>query len=407
MWKSVGNGFLEGVSKVADIDPEKLVVNTAETLKPVPAPESLIFGVTKTDHMLVVSFDPENGWSSPEIKPYGPIDLDPCASCLQYATNIFEGMKAYLGPDGEPLLFRPEINMTRMERSAERVALPPFNSQALLALIKKLVVLERRWIPKELGHSLYIRPTMIGTRPCASEFCVDKASANSSLNIAFGVAASDQALLYVVCSPAGPFFRGPSKEISLLATNETVRAWPGGHGGHKLAVNYGPGFSALREATNQGYNQVLWLLGDKITEAGAMNFFAVVKRDDGDLDLITPPLDGTILPGVTRQSILDLANAHTEGTSPLPNIPPSQKLYTHEQDLTMTYLRGWHAEGKLLETFCVGTAVIVGSVTRIGQDGKDLVIDASNSVTEAFRERLEAIQTGNFKYESWSAPCQS
>ncbi|KAK1231121.1 branched-chain-amino-acid transaminase bat2 [Marasmius sp. AFHP31] len=390
MWKSVGNGVLEGASKVGDIDPSKLTITTSETLKPIPPPETLTFGATKTDHMLVIAFDPENGWNAPEIKPYGPFSLDPCSSVFHYATSMFEGMKAYLGPDGEPLLFRPEMNMSRMEKSAERVALPPFNSQALLTLIKKLVVLEKRWIPTEPGYSLYLRPTMIGTRP------------------SLGVTASDHALLYVICTPAGPFFKGPSTDLSLSAVNEHVRAWPGGHGGHKLAVNYGPGFGPLREANSQGYNQVLWLLGDKITEAGAMNFFAVVKRDDGDLDLITPPLDGTILPGVTRQSILDLANAHTEGKSHLPDVPSTQKLYTHEQDLTMTYLRLWHDEGKLLETFCVGTAVIVGSVTRIGQDGKDLIIGSSQAGcpwTDAFRKRLTDIQLGKFKHEGWAVPC--
>ncbi|KAF9263728.1 branched-chain amino acid aminotransferase II [Marasmius fiardii PR-910] len=383
MWKSVGNGTLEGVSNLPDIDPSKLTINTSDTLKPIPPAETLQFGVTKTDHMLVISFDPENGWSAPEIKRYGPISVDPTASCIQYATNVFEGMKAYIGPDGEPRLFRPEMNMARMEVSVERVALPPFNSQALLTLIKKLVLLERRWIPTEPGHSLYIRPTMIGTRA------------------SLGVAASDQALLYVMCSPTGPYFKGVSKELSLLGVSETVRAWPGGTGGFKLAVNYGPGFQPLREAVKKGYNQVLWLLGDKITEA-------VVKRDDGDLDLITPSLDGTILPGVTRQSIIDLANAHTEGKSPLPNIPPSQKLYVHEQDLTMTYLKAWHDQGKLAETFCVGTAVIVGSVTRIGHEGKDLVIDTSkveNSLTDAFMERLSAIQVGSFPFNNWSVPC--
>ncbi|KAG7098221.1 hypothetical protein E1B28_000188 [Marasmius oreades] len=390
MWKSVGNGTLEGVSSVSDIDPSKLTITTSDTLKPIPPSETLQFGVTKTDHMLVISFDPENGWSAPEIKPYGPISLDPASSCFQYATNAFEGMKAYLGPDGEPRLFRPNMNMARMERSVERAALPSFNSQALLSLIKRLVLLERRWIPTEPGYSLYVRPTMIGTR--------------SSL----GVSASDQALLYVICLPTGPFFLGASKEISLLGVSDTVRAWPGGTGCFKLAVNYGPGFQPLREATKRGYSQVLWLLGDKITEAGAMNFFAVVERDDGDLDLITPPLDGTILPGVTRQSIIDLANAHTEGKTPLPNIPPSQKLYVHEQDLTMTYLKRWHDQGKLIETFCVGTAVIVGSVTKIGHDGKDIVLDASkvkHSLTDAFLERLSAIQVGTFPFENWSVPC--
>ncbi|ESK90589.1 branched-chain-amino-acid aminotransferase [Moniliophthora roreri MCA 2997] len=391
MWTSVGNGTLHGITNVPDIDPSKLIINLSDEQKPIPPPETLIFGQVKTDHMLVIDFDPVTGWSAPEIKPYGPLSLDPSSSCFQYATNVFEGLKAYLGPDGEPRLFRPDLNMKRLVKSVDRVALPPFNPEALLTLIKKLIHIDRRWIPSKPGYSLYIRPTMIGTR--------------SSL----GVAASDHAMLYVILSPAGPYFQGIAKEFALLAVSESVRAWPGGHGAYKLAVNYSPGFQPLRDAVKQGYSQVLWLLGDKITEAGVMNFFAVVKRDDGDLDLITPSLDGTILPGVTRQSVIELANAHSQGKSILPGIPPSQKLYIHERDLTMTELKAWYAEGALLETFGVGTAAIVGSITRIGHGGQDIVLSkipgSTGPVARAFFDRISAIQTGRFAFEDWSVPC--
>ena len=119
-----------------------------------------------TDHMMVAHYHPVRGWSAPEIKPYGPLSIDPASSCLQYATNVFEGMKAYIGPDGTPRLFRPDKNMQRMEMSAGRVALPPFDTNELLKLIKQLVMVEKRWIPTVQGHSLYIRPTIIGTRDC-------------------------------------------------------------------------------------------------------------------------------------------------------------------------------------------------------------------------------------------------
>ncbi|KAK7043098.1 branched-chain-amino-acid transaminase bat2 [Paramarasmius palmivorus] len=384
MWKSVGNGTLEGITNVPDIDPSKLVINLSDELKPIPPPETLVFGQVKTDHMLTVTFDPVTGWSAPEIKPYGPLSLDPSSSCFQYATNVFEGMKAYIGSDGEPRLFRPDLNMARMARSVDRVALPPFNPEALLTLIKKLVHIERRWIPTKPGYSLYIRPTMI----------------------ALGVTASDHAMLYIILSPTGPYFQGIAKEFALLAVSESVRAWPGGHGAYKLAVNYGPGFQPLREAVQKGYSQVLWLLGDRVMEAGAMNFFAAVKRDDGDLDLITPSLDGTILPGVTRQSVIELANAHTQGKSALPGISPSQKLHIHERDLTMTELKTWYAEGKLVETFGVGTAAIVCSVTRIGHEGQDLVLSkdpgSTSPVAQAFFDRISDIQTGKFEFEKWS-----
>ncbi|TFY76050.1 hypothetical protein EWM64_g7963 [Hericium alpestre] len=145
--------------------PSRLTVNLASSLKALPNPDDLVFGQIMTDHMLIMSHSPETGWSAPEIKPYAPLSLDPASSCFQYCPNVFEGMKAYIGPDGKPRLFRPKLNMARMEKSTDRVALPPFDSDALLVLIKKLVSIDARWIPRAKGCSLYIRPTIIGTRP--------------------------------------------------------------------------------------------------------------------------------------------------------------------------------------------------------------------------------------------------
>ncbi|KAE9396588.1 branched-chain amino acid aminotransferase II [Gymnopus androsaceus JB14] len=401
-WRSVGNGHLEGPIPIPDLDPSKLTITLSESLKPIPEPESLIFGGTMSDHMLVASFDPVTGWSAPEIKPYGPFTLDPASSCFQYATNIFEGMKAYVGPDGTPRLFRPDKNMTRLARSAERVALPPFNSDALLELIKKLVVVDKKWIPNLEGHSLYMRPTIIGTRA------------------SLGVTASDHALLYVILSPTGPYFRTGPKPISLLATTQNVRAWPGGTGSHKLAGNYTSGFSPQRKAAKQGYDQLLWLLKDesgwKVTEAGAMNVFVVVGRDDGDIDLVTPPLDGTILPGVTRDSILAITNAHTAGKLTLPGIPPTKRIHTHERPFTIADMDRWLEQDKLQEMFAVGTAAVVAPVGRVGfqdeDDSKirDLLLPSYEGgmgpVSWAVRKMIVDIQEGRFEWEGWSVRCE-
>lgn len=342
--------------------------------------------------MLIVNYDPEHGWGTPEIKPYAPLVLDPMSSCFQYCPNVFEGMKAYLGPDGEPRLFRPQKNMERLARSAERVALPPFDGDALLVLIKRLVEIEKRWIPNKPGYSLYLRPTMIGTRP------------------ALGVAASDAACLYVVVTPTGPYFKSKARGISLLAVSESVRAWPGGTGGHKLGLNYAPGFAPQREAAKKGYEQILWLFGDRITEVGAMNVFAIVKRADGALDAFTPPLDGTILPGVTRSSVLSLLDAHTKGKSLLPGVPASQKIYTHEIPITMSEIKVWSDEGKLLEIFGVGTAVAVAPVGRIGYQGWDeeVVLPQHDGglgpVGKGLFDHLMDIQSGKVDFEGWSVP---
>lgn len=375
--------------RLADLDATKLKVTLAHTLKPVPASESLVFGQVMTDHMLVANFDPKSGWSAPEIKPYAPLSLDPASSCLHYSTNVFEGMKAYVGPDGAARLFRPDLNMARLARSAARVVLPPFDEQALLTLIKKLVKIDSRWIPKPQGYSLYIRPTIIGTRP------------------SIGVAASDSAMLFIILTPTGPYFRTPAA-LSLLAVSQSVRSWPGGTGGHKLGANYVPTFLPQQIAANQGYQQCLWLLGDNVTEAGSMNLFVVLKRDDGDMDLVTPPLDGTILPGITRASCLALAAAHPLKTL-FPNIP-NIRLHTHERPFTIREIAKWNAEGILLEAFGAGTAVIIAPVGIIGFEGRNIMLPqhkgAYGPVSRALWERIVDIQEGKVEWEGWSVTCE-
>ncbi|KAI0319907.1 branched-chain amino acid aminotransferase II [Amylostereum chailletii] len=381
-----------GVPTVADIDPARLTVKLSTSLKEIPPTDDLVFGDMMTDHMLLMTFSPSTGWSAPEIKPYGPLSIEPSASCFQYCPNVFEGMKAYLGPDGQPRLFRPHMNMARMKRSAARVALPAFDTDALLVLIKKLIAVDARWIPRAKGCSLYVRPTIIGTRP------------------GFGVTAScANAILYVLLSPTGPFFKVPAG-ISLLAVGEHVRAWPGGTGGYKLALNYAPGFEPQRAALEKGYQQILWLLGEKVLEAGAMNVFVVYKRDDGDVDVVTPSLDGTILPGITRDSALTLLAAHPEATS-LPHLSNRMRLHTHERDITMPELFAASESGRLLEVFSVGTAAVVTAVSRIGWKDREIKLPAYGGseigpVAKALWERLVDIQEGRVEWQGWSVRCE-
>ncbi|KAF5352238.1 hypothetical protein D9757_013804 [Collybiopsis confluens] len=389
LWRSVGTGTLEGFSRVADLHASKLTVKLAKTLKPIPHHDTLTFGNTMSDHMLVADFEPRSGWSAPRIIPHGPLSIDVASSCVQYGTTVFEGMKAFIGPDGQPRLFRPDMNMARLARSAERMALPPFNTSQVLTLIKKLIEVDQRWIPAISGYSLYVRPTLLGTQ------------------MSLAVAASDHATLCVMLSPTGPYFRSAAKPISVIAVSETVRAWPGGTGGHKVALNYSPGFLPLRVAQKQGYQQILWLLGDdmKVTEAGAMNIFVVVRRDDGDFDLITPPLDGTILPGVTRDSILALGKAHTAGETTLPGLSHSTLLHTQEKTFTIPDLQRWYAEGKLVEAFGAGTAVIIASIGKIGYKGEDMVLPEHEGglgpIAQAFRKRILDVQEGRESWNGW------
>ncbi|KAJ7208234.1 aminotransferase [Mycena pura] len=389
---------------VASLDSSLLTITHAETLKPLPAP-GYAFGDVKTDHMLVMEYDPLSGWSAPEIKPYGPLPLDPSSNCLQYCSNVFEGMKAFLGPDGKLHLFRPDRNMQRLVVSAARMGLPTFDPDELLRCIKKLVAVEERWVPTEAGHSLYIRPTMIGTKPSIK------------------VGPSNHAMLYALVLPVGPYFATASPTdagVSLLAVGENVRSWPGGTGGFKMGLNYSPGFVPQQRAAKLGYDQVLWLLGDeqKVTEAGAMNFFAAIEREDGGILVVTPPLDGTILPGITRDSALALLRAHAAApSSGILALPPTLALHVEERALGVPELARAGRAGRLLECFGTGTAVLVVAIERIGdvvdptmQTIEDIEMKGGlkglGPVGRALYHKLSAVKEGREQFDGWSVLCE-
>ncbi|KAI9572505.1 aminotransferase [Boletus coccyginus] len=380
------------------LDISKLTVKLTDTPKPFPDLEAHAFGMTFSDHMAIASYHPATGWSPPEIKPYAPLTVDPASPCFQYGCNVFEGMKAYLGPDGKARLFRPEMNMRRLERSMARMALPPVDGDVVLDLIKRLVQTDKQWIPQLPGYSLYLRPTVIGTRP------------------SIGIAPSDHALLYILACPCGPYFQRP---LSLLAVSDAVRAWPGGTGADKIGGNYSPGFLPQREAAAQGHDQVLWLFGEdrQVTEGGAMNIFVVLNHADGHgLDVFTPPLDGTILPGVTRASCLALLSdpAFCATISSPTTTTGATTIQPSERTFTLPDLERWSAAGVLSEIFCVGTAAIVVALHQIGFDGRVVVKaptypDDTNGlgpVGRALRARILAVQEGREEYEGWGVVCE-
>jgi len=312
--------------------------------------------------MMTVSWTSQIGWSAPELRPYGPLSLMPTASVLHYATECFEGMKFYRGYDGRLRLFRPDRNCKRMLGSAARIALPAFDPNELQKLIEKLVSVDGgRWLPKERpGQFLYLRPTMI---------------ANGA---ALGVQKPREALLYIIacCFPA---FDGPGGTqkvdptqvvnadgncatqaakpgLKLLASREDMfRAWPGGFGYAKLGANYGPSLIAQAEAKQRGFDQILWLFGPQcdVTEAGASNFFVVWRTRNGQLQLVTAPLeDKIILDGVTRRSVLDLVRERLSGTW-----EDLGGLNVVERKYSMGEIEEAFEEGRLVEAFAAGTAV--------------------------------------------------
>ncbi|XP_049648681.1 LOW QUALITY PROTEIN: branched-chain-amino-acid aminotransferase, mitochondrial-like [Accipiter gentilis] len=270
----------------------ELEVERSRSPKAKPDPRELVFGKIFTDHMLTIEWTQGSGWGRPRIRPFQDLSLHPASSALHYAVELFEGMKAFRGSDDKIRLFRPELNMERMERSAERVCLPAFDRSELLECIRALLRLEQEWVPRSDSASLYIRPTFIGTEP------------------SLGVAPPGRALLFVILCPVGPYFPGGHfSPVGLLADPTYTRAWPGGAGHCKLGGNYGPTIALQRAAQAQGCQQVLWLHGPErlLTEVGTMNLFVFWHREDGEPELVTPPLDGLILPGVTRRSLLELA----------------------------------------------------------------------------------------------------
>jgi len=284
-------------STLAPLKANRLVVTKTKTPKPLLPNKELVFGKTFTDHMLTVQHDISQGWSDPQIQPYGKISLDPSATVFHYGVECFEGMKAYKDKQGKIRLFRPDMNMKRLQRSCSRFALPSFDERELLECIKALMKLDARWIPAERGYSLYIRPTVIATQE------------------SLGVGQSSKSLLFVICSPVGPYYKTGFAAVSLLADPTNIRAWPGGCGDYKVGGNYAPGILPQIKAANEGFQQNLWLFPQitkqgkvehMLTEVGTMNLFIFWKNKEGRTELVTPPLDGTILPGVTRDCILQL-----------------------------------------------------------------------------------------------------
>jgi len=374
-------------TSLPDIEPSLLTITKNQAPRQPPPNSSLVFGRVFSDHMLTVKWTALNGWEAPHIGPYGPLSLEPSSTVFHYAQCLFEGLKAHRDANGKVTLFRPDLNMLRMNNSASRIALPQFNPNALQELILKLVRLDKEWIPQEMGHSLYIRPTMIGTQR------------------AIGVGPPDEALLFVIASPVGPYYPRGFKPVSLYGTTEFVRAAPGGTGAYKLGSNYAPGVVPQAMAALKGYDQNLWLLGPDhlLTEVGTMNIFAVLRKDAETLELVTPPLDDVILPGITRQSAVELARMHEAGTYTLNGV--KEKLVVSERALSMQEVAAAAERGTLVEMFGTGTAAVISTVDNIGYLGKDIPVpveeDGMGPIARALWREITGRQMGTIPSE-WS-----
>ncbi|GAP92646.2 putative branched-chain amino acid aminotransferase [Rosellinia necatrix] len=361
------------------LDASKLSFHETSTRRQVPQPGSAELWAQNfcSDHMLTCKWTVDEGWEAPQIVPFANLSISPAASCLNYATQCFEGMKVYRGFDGKVRLFRPDHNAKRLNYSAERVALPSFDEEELVKLVKALVRVDApRWLPKgaAAGRFLYIRPSLVGTGE------------------QLGILAPREALLYILLVPWPDFSTEspPGKPprasgLRLYASQgDTVRAWPGGFGYAKVGASYGTTFKAHGEATSKGFDQILWLFGPdgQVTEAGASNFFAIVKNaSTGKTELLTAPLtENLILDGVTRRSVLDLVRSR------LP-----EKLEIVEQNFTMQELANACSEARVLEAFVSGTAFFITPVSSIHFRGQDLIMP---EIHETEGERYASIIKG-------------
>ncbi|CCE28902.1 hypothetical protein E4U22_007176 [Claviceps purpurea] len=337
----------------APLAASQLSYNLTTTPRPVPDEITATSGdeTVATDHMVTATWRASSGWASPELKPYGPLSLMPTASCLHYATECFEGLKAFRGHDGRLRIFRPDRNCARMRMSAARISLPLFDAPELEKLMLALLAVDGpRWLPRDRpGSFLYIRPTLIGTQ--------------SQL----GVQAPREALLYIILTFM-PRMDAPLGGMRLhTSPDDMVRAWVGGFGYAKVGANYGPSLMATQDARRRGFHQILWLYGQQgeCTEAGASNFFVVWQRPgDREIEIVTAPLDDKlILDGVTRRSCLDVMRERL-----------GSGVHVTERKYTIDELLEAEAEGRLLESFAAGTAYFICPVSQIHHRGKEINI---------------------------------
>lgn len=321
----------------------------------------LVFGKLFTDHMFVCKYSTEKGWHDAAIQPYQPIVLDPAAMVFHYAQEVFEGQKAYLAPNDDILMFRPQENAKRLNKSLSRMCMPEFPEDLYIEAENELLKLEKRWIPKGKGTSLYIRPTVIATEA------------------AVGVREAKEYLFFIICSPCGPYFPDGFKPISVMASEEYVRAAPGGTGSAKAGGNYAGGMLGAHIAKEKGFNQIIWLDACErkyIEEMGAMNIFFVHNNT-----LITPALTGTILEGITRRSILELAQ--------------SLGMKTEERRIAISDITEGIANGSVTEAFAAGTAAIIAPIGSISyKDTKYTIGTEAGTVTKKLYDQLLGIQYG-------------
>jgi branched-chain amino acid aminotransferase len=310
---------------------EPIRITKAATKKDKPKDKDLAFGNVFTDHMFVMDFQEEKGWYDPRVEPYGPFSLDPATAVMHYAQGLFEGLKAFRGKDGKIRLFRPQKHVERLHTTAGRMCIPVLDPELVLRSWTTLVDVDREWVPSAVGTSLYIRPTII-----ASEAFL-------------GVRPAKEYLYYVILSPVGAYYPEGINPVKIKVCHDQVRAVPGGIGAAKTGANYAASLHAAEEAKHEGFTQVLWLDGvhrEYIEEVGTMNIMMKI----GD-EVITPPLGGSLLAGVTRDSALTLMRGWGMRVS--------------ERQISIEEVLSAAADHTLEEMWGTGTAAVISPVGEL------------------------------------------
>ena len=337
-------------------------VTRTDKPKSKPDPDTLQFGVVMTDHMFIMEYTEGKGWHDGKIIPYGPLSLEPAAAVFHYGQEMFEGLKAYRTKEGKVLLFRPDMNAKRTNNTNIRMCMPEIDEELFIEAIKAVVNVDKDWIPEKKGTSLYVRPFMIADEPF------------------LGVRAAKHFLFMVILCPVGPYYASGLKPTKLLVEDEYVRAAHGGVGFAKVGGNYGASLKAQDKAHAMGCDQVLWLDGVErkyVEEIGTSNAFFLI-----DGEIITPPIIGTILPGVTRDSAIALLSKWGYKVT--------------ERRITVDEVFAAGKSGKLLEMFATGTAAVVSPVGELVWKGESIIINNKEigALSQRLYDELYGIQTG-------------
>lgn len=353
-------------------DQAPIAIELKPSSNPLPAAErearlaSPGFGRVFTDHMVTIRWTEGRGWHDAQLVPYGPLEIDPANMTLHYGQSIFEGLKAYRRADGSVATFRPTANAERFQSSARRLAMPELPVETFVAAVEALVQQDRDWVPTQPEQSLYLRPFMFATE------------------VGLGVRPANEYLFMLIASPAGAYFSGGVKPVSVWLSEEYVRAAPGGTGAAKCAGNYAASLVAQAQAAEHGCDQVVWLDAVErrwIEEMGGMNLYFVYGEGE-DARIVTPELSGSLLPGITRDSLLRLAS--------------DLGYRTAETRISVDDWKNGNADGSLTEVFACGTAAVITPVGSVKSTRADWTVGGGEPgpVTMRLREALLAVQTG-------------